>query len=137
MLFSRHRFIDGARVLGVVFAQVNYYVFHACLFNAMRCRYNKVARNKDTTALIAGNANVRLPWILAKLGPSAANNSFLHCILNGAWDAAFYINLKNKQRILPSFSQIYIVIYNWANVSLDHRQCVVSAYSASLLVLIC
>lgn len=99
MLFGRHRFNDGARILGVMFTQINDNVLHACLFNAMRCRYNEIPRNEDTTALIAGDANVRLPRILAKLCSSAANNSFLYCILNGTWNAAFYINLKNKQRI--------------------------------------
>lgn len=81
MLFSRHRFIDGARVLGIVFTQINDDILHARLFDAMRGRYNEMPRNQNTAALITGDANVRLPRIFAKLGSPTADDSFLYCVL--------------------------------------------------------
>lgn len=77
MLFGRHRFIDGARILRIVFAEINGDVLHACLFNAMRGRYDEMPRDQHTAALITGDANVRLPRILAERCLTAANDSFL------------------------------------------------------------
>lgn len=93
VLLGWHRLLDGTRILRIVFAQVNDDVFHACLFDAVRGRRDEVTRDQHTAALIAGDADVRLPWVLAKLRFASADDSFLQGVVYGPRNAAFDVDL--------------------------------------------